>query len=93
MEMESEKLCAELMETTETLPTNYGDSNPLEVAVVPDVNVLQESDVGKSWKDQLIVLKKKIEVLQENYDQSYLEIGKVLIKARDVYKGHGNWIG
>lgn len=93
MEMESEKLCAELMETTATLPINDGGSSPPEAVAVPDVNMLQESDDGKSWMDQLNMLKKKIEALQENYDQSYLEIGKVLIKARDIYKGHGNWIG
>lgn len=92
MEMESEKLCAELVETTEILPTNDGDSSPLEATAVPDVKTLQESDVCKSWKDQLNMLKKEIEELQENYDQSYLEIGKVLIKARDIYKGHGNWL-
>lgn len=89
MEMESEKLCAELMETTATLPINDGGSSPPEAVAVPDVNMLQESDDGKSWMDQLNMLKKKIEALQENYDQSYLEIGKVLIKARDIYKGHG----
>ena len=30
--------------------------------------------------------------LQEDYDNSYLEIGRVLIQAREVYKGHGDWI-
>ena len=29
--------------------------------------------------------------MQENYEQSYLEIGKLLLQARDIYKGHGNW--
>lgn len=92
MEMETEKLCAELEETTEALPTNDGDSSPLEAAAVPDVNMSQGSDVGKSWEDQLNEYKQKIEELQEHYDQSYLEIGQLLIQARNIHKGHGNWL-
>lgn len=73
-------------------PPNDGDSDPPEAAGVPDSNSVQASDTGVAWKDQLNLCKRRIEALQEKYDQSYLEIGKELIQARDIYKGHGDWI-
>lgn len=73
-------------------PPNDGDSDPPAAAGVPDSNSVQASDTGVAWKDQLNLCKRRIEALQEKYDQSYLEIGKELIQARDIYKGHGDWI-
>lgn len=49
-------------------------------------------DEGIHWESQLNALRQQIEDLQEDYDKSYLAIGKLLIQARDIYKGHGDWI-
>lgn len=92
MEMHGEKFCTGLLETTETLPTNGGGNNPIAVAVVPDGSAAPESSTSESWKDQLDVCKQRIEALQEECEQSFLEIGRVLVQARTIYKGHGNWL-
>lgn len=92
MKAENEILCTELVETTEDIPYNVRDSELLGDAATSDGSPILESDADNSWERQLDKLKEKIEELQENYDQSYLEIGRLLIQARDVYKGHGDWI-
>lgn len=88
MEMKNEQLCDEPEETVESLLTN---SNLLNDAA-PDGSLIPENGTASSWEDQLDVYMQKVEKLQETCEQSFLEIGRVLIQARDVYKGHGNWI-
>lgn len=92
MEMENEKLCAGLEDTTEILPTNGRNDDLLKGTAIPKTSPPLESDVTDSWENQLNTYKQRIEDLQEEYGESYLEIGKVLVQARDIYKGHGNWL-
>lgn len=92
METINEKLCTELGGIMENPPANDGDSGPPEAAVVSDGNTSQGNDDGNIWEQQLDTLKDRINELQKHYENSYLEIGKILIQARDIYKGHGNWL-
>lgn len=80
------------LEETVKAPLYVRDSDLLNDAATSDVSPILEGDVDSSWQHQLNTFKQKIEELQENYDRSYLEIGRVLIQARDIYKGHGNWV-
>lgn len=88
--MESEKLCAELEETTKIPPASDTDSCLLGDTATPEGNP-PESDPDNFWECQLDKLKREIEELQESYDQSYQEIGRLLLQARDIYKGRGDW--
>ena len=83
-------LCSELGENPNAT-LNVQDSDLIENATTPGDDLILEGDANSSWVHQLDTLKQKIEELQESYDQSYLEIGRVLIQAREVYKGHGDW--
>lgn len=91
--METEKInsCTEVDETAKTLP-HVSDSASFNADAASDSSLALEGDAKSSWKDRLSTLKQRINDLQENYEQSYLEIGRVLIQARDTYKGHGDWI-
>lgn len=71
-------------------PANDEDTGPPEAAV-PDGNTALGSDPGVAWRMQLDLHRRRVEELQENYDQSYLEIGKELVEARNIFKGHGDW--
>lgn len=54
-----------------------------------------ETIAGTHSHDQqrdLDVIKKDILHCQENYAQSYLEIGKLLIEAKNVFGKHGDWM-
>ena len=81
-------------EVTETImsPPNVSDDGLLDDPATSDDGLIPERDADSSWEHRLDKLRQRIEELQETYDQSYLEIGRVLIQARDVYKGHGDWI-
>ena len=89
MEIENKSSFTEFGRTTET--DDRGGAL-LENAPTTHGNSTLESDADNSWEHQLNTFKLKIEELQERYEQSYLEIGRLLIQARDVYKGHGDWI-
>lgn len=91
METENKSLCTELGETTEAIPPNDGNNDLLDDAT-SDGTMLPKSDADISWEHRLGTLKQSIERLQEDYEQSYLEIGRLLIQAKDTYKGHGSWI-
>ncbi len=51
-----------------------------------------DSEMEKSWKTQMDNYKQEIERLDGESDDAVLTMGDVLIQAREVYKGHGNWI-
>ena len=91
METEVSSLCSKLGEPSKAIP-NVRDSDMVENVIAPDDSPILEGDTDNSWEHRLNTFKQKIEELQESYDQSYLEIGRVLIQAREVYKGHGDWI-
>ena len=42
--------------------------------------------------DELSTIKSNIDRLQEQYAQSYLEIGKELLRAKDLFGKHGDWL-
>ena len=73
-------------------PPRVGDSDILGDSAASDVSQTPDDNTDDSWEHQLNTFKQEIEKLQERYEQSYLEIGRLLIQARDVYKGHGDWI-
>ncbi len=89
---ENEHLRTGLEGTTEDIPHTDRDSVVPDDTPTPDGSLLFESDADISWEHRLNTFKQRIEELQEKYDESYLEIGRVLIQARDLYKGHGDWI-
>ncbi len=91
MEMEKGNFCTEVEETAKS-PPRVGDSDLLGDSAASDVSQTLNDNTDDSWEHRLGTLKQKIEELQESYERSYLEIGRVLIQARDVYKGHGDWI-
>lgn len=88
METGNGNFCTELEETAKDIPQNINDSNLLDGAATSNEN----SDANNSWEHQLAILKQEIEGLQETYDESFLEIGRLLIQAKNVYKGRGSWI-
>lgn len=90
METRDESLCTKFEESTENVPSNDGN-NDLPDDATSDSNEVLKSDANDTWEHRLGTLKQKIEELQEKSDQSFLEIGKLLIQAREVYKGHGDW--
>ena len=91
MDMEKINSCSELEETAKAPPCN-SDSASFNDAATLDGRPASEGDAETSWEDRLSALKQKINDLQETYEKSYLEIGGVLIQARKVYKGHGDWL-
>ena len=91
MEENHAKLCAESEESVKVSP-DVGDSDLTDDAATSNGSQPLETDTGGSWEHQLGTLKKKIEKLQDRYDDSYLEIGKLLLQAREIYKGHGDWL-
>lgn len=91
MEMEKGNFCTEVEETVKS-PPRVGNSDLLGDSAASDVSQTPDDNTDDSWEQRLGTLKQKIEELQESYERSYLEIGRVLIQARDVYKGHGDWI-
>jgi len=91
MKQENDNLCTKLEETVNG-PPRVGDSDVLGDSAASDVSQTPDDNTDDSWEHQLNTFKLKIEELQERYEQSYLEIGRLLIQARDVYKGHGDWI-
>lgn len=91
MEMEKGNFCTKVEETAKS-PPRVGDSDLLGDSAASDVSQTPDGNTDNSWEHQLNTFKLKIEELQERYEESYLEIGKVLIQARDTYKGHGDWI-
>lgn len=91
MEMEKGNFCITEEETAKS-PPRIGDSDLLGDSAASDVSQIPDDNTDDSWEHQLNTFKLKIEKLQERYEQSYLEIGGLLIQARDVYKGHGDWI-
>ena len=91
MKQENDNLCTKLEETVNG-PPRVGDSDILGDSAASDVSQTPDDNTDDSWEHQLNTFKLKIEELQERYEQSYLEIGRLLIQARDVYKGHGDWI-
>ena len=91
METQSVNLCAELGETTQAIPPNGEDSDLQQDSPIADGSPAPNA-ADRDWKQQLDKFKRRIEALQETYEQSYWEIGKLLIQAQGVYKGHGSWI-
>ena len=91
MEMEKGNFCTKVEETVKS-PPRVGDSDILGDSAASDVSQTPDDNTDDSWEHQLNTFKQEIEKLQERYEQSYLEIGRLLIQARDVYKGHGDWI-
>ncbi len=91
MKQENDNLCTKLEETVNG-PPRVGDSDVLGDSAASDVSQTPDDNTDDSWEHRLDTFKLKIEELQERYEQSYLEIGGLLIQARDVYKGHGDWI-
>ena len=91
MEMEKGNFCTKVEETVKS-PPRVGDSDLLGDSAASDVSQTPDDNTDDSWEHQLNTFKQEIEKLQERYEQSYLEIGRLLIQARDVYKGHGDWI-
>lgn len=91
MEENHASLCAELGESV-NVSHDVGEGELLNDVVTSDGSQPLESDTDKFWEHQLNTFKQEIEKLQERFEQSYLEIGRLLIQARDVYKGHGDWI-
>ena len=91
MKQENDNLCTKLEETVNG-PPRVGDSDILGDSAASDVSQTPDDNTDDSWEHQLNTFKQEIEKLQERYEQSYLEIGRLLIQARDVYKGHGDWI-
>lgn len=91
MEENHMNLCDRLGETAKATP-NISDRDPLDDAATSNNSQPVESDTENSWKHRLGMLKEKIEKLQDFYDDSYLEIGRLLVQAREIYKGHGNWL-
>lgn len=55
-------------------------------------NTQAESETKVSWKTQMDDYKHEIEHLDGGTDDDFLVMGDILIQARVVYKGHGNWI-
>lgn len=91
MKQENDNLCTKLEETVNG-PPRVGDSDLLGDSAASDVSQTPDDNTDDSWEHRLVTFKLKIEELQERYEQSFLEIGGLLIQARDVYKGHGDWI-
>ena len=91
MKQENDNLCTKLEESVNG-PPRVGDSDVLGDSAASDVSQTPDDNTDDSWEHRLDTFKLKIEELQERYEQSYLEIGGLLIQARDVYKGHGDWI-
>lgn len=91
MKQENDNLCTKLEETVNG-PPRVGDSDVLGDSAASDISQTPDDNTDDSWEHRLDTFKLKIEELQERYEQSYLEIGGLLIQARDVYKGHGDWI-
>lgn len=91
MEMEKGNFCTKVEETSKS-PPHVGDSDLLGDSTASDVSQTPDDNTDDSWEHQLNTFKQEIEKLQERFEQSYLEIGRLLIQARDVYKGHGDWI-
>ena len=91
MEMEKGNFCTKVEETVKS-PPRVGDSDLLGDSAASDVSQTPDDNTDDSWEHQLNTFKQEIEKLQERYEQSYLEIGGLLIQAREVYKGHGDWI-
>lgn len=91
MGTEKGNLCTELGGIAK-VPLHVRDSNSLDDAATSDGSPALEGDNENSWENRLNTLKQRIEELQERFEQPYLEVGRVLIQARDVYRGHGDWI-
>ena len=91
MEMEKGNFCTKVEETVKS-PPRVGDSDLLGDSAASDVSQTPDDNTDDSWEHQLNTFKQEIEKLQERYEQSYLEIGGLRIQAREVYKGHGDWI-
>lgn len=58
----------------------------------PSKKLQSDSEEEKLWKTQMDDYKCEIERLDSGSDDAALAMGDVLIRAREVYKGHGNWI-
>lgn len=58
----------------------------------PNKNPQVDAEEEKPWKIQMDDYKCEIERLDGGSDDAALAMGDVLILAREVYKGHGNWI-
>lgn len=91
MKQENDNLYTKSEETVNG-PPRVGDSDVLGDSAASDVSQTANDNTDNSWEHQLNTFKLKIEDLQERFEQSYLEIGGLLIQAREVYKGHGDWI-
>ena len=91
MKQENDNLYTKSEETVNG-PPRVGDSDILGDSAASDVSQTANDNTDNSWEHQLNTFKLKIEDLQERFEQSYLEIGGLLIQAREVYKGHGDWI-
>lgn len=52
----------------------------------------QPSESGTNQQRDLDAIKKEIDQHQENYAQSFLEIGKLLIEAKKSFGKHGDWL-
>ena len=86
MKQENDNLYTKSEETVNG-PPRVGDSDVLGDSAASDVSQTTNNNTDNSWEHQLNTFKLKIEELQERFEQSYLEIGGLLIQARDVYKG------
>ena len=91
MEMEKGNFCTEVEETVKS-PPRVGNSDLLGDSAVSDVSQTPDDNTDDSWEQRLNTFKQKIEELQDRYDDSYLEIGRLLVQAKDTYKGHGDWL-
>lgn len=91
METTPAKLCAESEESMKVL-LDAGDGDLLNDAVTSNDSQPLANGIENSWEHRLGTIRQRIEELQDHYDESYLEIGRLLVQARDTYKGHGDWI-
>ena len=86
MKQENDNLYTKSEETVNG-PPRVGDSDVLGDSAASDVSQTANDNTDNSWEHQLNTFKLKIEDLQERFEQSYLEIGGLLIQARETPTG------